>query len=164
MENSCKTQIYSECIQTAPNTAKYMYLDMQQIPISAANKNNCPSPSSQACHCNRIMLPYTKTFNDKNKNPPLQYLCYNIAHLIWFQIKVFPPSNNLKLGPINYNILSHIVSFSFLSLSTISVLKKRQARQSQCSLLYSSTTGVINLKTTKSRHTFTFQQKTFILQ
>ena len=59
--NSCKTQIYSECIQTAPNTAKYMYLDMQQIPISAANKNNCPSPSSQACHCNRIMLPCTKT-------------------------------------------------------------------------------------------------------
>ena len=120
---SCKTKIYSECIQTAPNTAKYMYLDMQQIPISAANKNYCPSPSSQACHCNRIMLPYTKTFNDKNKNPPLQYL-----------------------------------------RSAISVLKKRQARQSQCNLLYSSTTGVINLKTTKSRHTFTFQQKTFILQ
>ena len=65
IKNSCKTQIYSECIQTAPNTAKYMYLDMQQIPISAANKNNCPSPSSQACHCNRIMLPYTKTFKDK---------------------------------------------------------------------------------------------------
>ena len=89
---------------------------------------------------------------------------YNIAHLIWFQIKVFPPSNNMQLGPINYNILSPIVSFSFLSISTISVLKKRQAGQSQCNLLYSSTTGVINLKTTKSRHTFTFQQKTFILK
>ena len=89
---------------------------------------------------------------------------YNIAHLIWFQIKVFPPSNNMQLGPINYNILSPIVSFSFLSISTISVLKKRQAGQSQCNLLYSSTTGVINLKTTKSRHTFTFQQKTVIHQ
>ena len=86
---------------------------------------------------------------------------YNIAHLIWFQIKVFPPSNNMQLGPINYNILSPIVSFSFLSISTISVLKKRQAGQSQCNLLYSSTTGVINLETTKSRHTFTFQLKSF---
>ena len=107
---------------------------MQQIPISAANKNNCPSPSSQTCHCNRIMLPYSKT-----------------CQVIFWTLENPGSAGNLFLSVP----LQCIVSFlSLLFFSITSVLRKRQA--GQCSLLYSSTTGVmINLETTKSRHTFT---------